>query len=35
MADEVLKINPAAVCIKNGYLAVYYDKIGVNFRQVD
>lgn len=34
MAQEVQKTNPDAVHTINGYLAVDYDKIGVNFREV-
>jgi hypothetical protein len=34
MAGEVQKKNPEAVETINGYLAVDYDKIGVNFREV-
>ena len=35
MADEVLKTHPEAVCELNGYLAVYYDRIGVEFKTVN
>ena len=31
MADEVLKIKPEAVSIRNGFMAVRYDLIDVNF----
>ena len=34
MADEVLKIKPEAVTVRDGYLAVYYDMIDVNFEVV-
>lgn len=34
MAQEVLKIMPEAVTERNGYLAVYYDKIRVPFHKV-
>jgi prepilin-type N-terminal cleavage/methylation domain-containing protein len=34
MAQEVLKIRPDAVTTKDGYLAVYYDRIGVDFKVV-
>jgi len=35
MAQDVLKINPNAVVLKNGILAVYYDMIDVNMQQLD
>ena len=35
MADEILKTHPEAVCNLNGYLAVYYDRIGVEFKTVN
>lgn len=35
MAQDVLKINPNAVALKNGMLAVYYDMIDVNMQQLD
>jgi hypothetical protein len=35
MAQDVLKINPNAVTLKNGMLAVYYDMIDVDMRQLD
>ena len=35
MAQDVLKINPNAVTLKNGMLAVYYDMIDVNMQQLD
>ena len=31
MADEVLKVKPEAVIVRNGYMAVNYDLIDVNF----
>ena len=31
MADEVLKVKPEAVTIRDGYMAVNYDLIDVNF----
>ena len=35
IAQEILATNPEAVCIRdNGYLAVDYDRIGVDFRSV-
>lgn len=34
MAQEIMDKNPEAVIEQNGYLAVYYDKIGVEFRRV-
>lgn len=34
MAQEVMEINPGAVENINGHLAVYYDRIGVEFRRV-
>ena len=34
MADEVLKVKPEAVTVRDGYLAVYYDMIDVNFEVV-
>ena len=35
MAQDVLKINPDAVTLKNGMLAVYYDMIDVDMQQLD
>ena len=35
MAQDVLKINPNAVTLKNGMFAVYYDMIDVNMQQLD
>ncbi len=35
MAQDVLEINPDAVFEINGYLAVNYDKIGIEFRRID
>ena len=35
MAQDVLKINPNAVALKNGMLAVYYDMIDVDMQQLD
>jgi hypothetical protein len=35
MAQDVLKINPNAVTLKNGMLAVYYDMIDVDMQQLD
>jgi hypothetical protein len=35
MAQEVQKTRPDAVIMKDGYLAVYYDKIGVEFKKVN
>lgn len=34
MAQEVQKIIPEAVVEKDGYLAVIYDKIGIEFKQI-
>tara|TARA_R100000278_G_scaffold87969_2_gene67166 strand:+ start:1315 stop:2139 length:825 start_codon:yes stop_codon:yes gene_type:complete len=34
MADEVLKVKPEAVTVRDGYLAVYYDMIDVNLEIV-
>jgi len=34
MAQEVLKVRPDAVSMKDGHLAVYYSKIGVDFKVV-
>jgi len=34
MAQEVQKIMPEAVTEKDGFLAVFYDKIGIEFKQV-
>jgi len=31
MADEVLKVKPEAVIVRNGYMAVNYDLIDINF----
>jgi conjugal transfer/type IV secretion protein DotA/TraY len=33
MADEVQQTHPEAVAIVNGYMAVHYDRIGVEFRR--
>jgi len=35
MAQDVLKINPNAVTLKNGMLAVYYNMIDVDMQQLD
>lgn len=35
MAQEVQKIMPDAVIEKDGYLAVYYDKIGIEFKKIN
>ena len=35
MAQDVLKINPNAVTLKNGMFAVYYDMIDVDMQQLD
>ena len=35
MAQDVLKINPNAVTLKNGMLAVYYDMIDVDMQRLD
>jgi len=35
MAQEVQKARPDAVIEKDGYLAVYYDKIGVEFKRIN
>lgn len=34
MADEVLKIKPEAVTIRDGFMAVRYDLIDVNFEEI-
>jgi len=34
MANEVAKIDPMAVTIRDGYLAVYYDRIDVNMEVI-
>lgn len=35
MAQDVLETHPEAVVIQDGFLAVHYDKIGVEFRRVN
>lgn len=34
MAQEVQKVMPEAVTVKDGFLAVFYDKIGIKFSEV-
>ena len=34
MADEVALVYPEAVAERNGYLAVYYDMLGIEFKEV-
>jgi len=34
MADEVALVYPEAVVERNGYLAVYYDMLGIQFKEV-
>ena len=34
MAQEVMETRPDAVTVKDGKLAVYYDKIGIEFKEV-
>jgi hypothetical protein len=35
MAQEVARLRPDAVTVSNGFLAVYYDKIGIQFEKLN